>query len=195
MDNGRPGLPGPASLSKGDIDMSTSTLRLYEIADNYLQALEDLADIEELPAEVIADTLEDLQGSFEAKAVSVGAYIRSLEAEASAIEKVRKGMEVRRRSLERHADRLREYLKQQMERTGLRHIKVPPQRTKAPCIILRLKANPPSVVVEDEELVPECYKQQVITTKVLKSEIARDLKAGVEVQGAHLVQTTRLVIQ
>jgi Siphovirus Gp157 len=82
-----------------------------------------------------------------------------------------------------------------MERTGLRHIRVPPQRTKAPCIILRLKANPPSVVVEDEELVPECYKQQVITTKVLKSEIARELKAGVEVQGAHLVQTTRLVIQ
>jgi hypothetical protein len=192
MDNGRPGLPGPVH-TQGDIDMST--LRLYEIADTYLHALEDLADIEDLPEEVIADTLEGLQGSFEAKAVSVGAYIRSLEAEVSAIEEVRKGMEVRRRSLERHADRLREYLKQQMERTGLRHIKVPPQRTKAPCIILRLKANPPSVVVEDEELVPECYKQQVITTKVLKSEIARDLKADVEVQGAYLVQTTRLVIQ
>ena len=175
--------------------MSISTLRLYEIADNYLQALEGLAEFEDLPAEVIADTLEALQGNFEHKAISVGAYIRTLEAEVSAIGEACKSMERRQNALKRHAERLREYLKLQMERTGLRHIRVPPQRTKAPCIILRLKANPPSVVVEDEELVPECYKQQVITTKVLKSEIARDLKAGVEVQGAHLVQTTRLVIQ
>src|SRR5918992_3930991 len=131
MDNGRPGLPGPASLSKGDIDMSISTLRLYEIADNYLQALEELAELEDLPAEVIADTLEGLQGSFEAKAVNVGAYIRSLEAEASAIEEARKSMERRQKALERHADRLRDYLRLQMERTGLRHIKVPPERTKA----------------------------------------------------------------
>jgi Gp157 protein len=175
--------------------MSISTLRLYEIADNYLQALEDLAEFEDLPAEVIADTLEGLQGSFEVKTVSVGAYIKTLEAEASAIGEACKSMERRQNALERHAERLREYLKLQMERTRLRRIKVPLERTKAPCIILRLQANPPSVVVEDEEAIPECYKQQVITTKVLKSEIARDLKAGVEVQGAHLVQTTRLVIQ
>jgi len=175
--------------------MSTSTLRLYEIADNYLQALEDLADIEELSAEVIADTLEALQGNFEHKAISVGAYIHSLEAEASAIEEARKSMEVRRRSLERHAGRLREYLKQQMERTGLRRIKVPPERTKAPCIILRLQANPPSVTIEDEAVIPEYYKQEVITVKVLKAEIARALKAGEEVPGARPEHSNRLVIQ
>jgi hypothetical protein len=175
--------------------MSISTLRLYEIADNYLRAFEDLAEFEELPAQVITDTLEGLQGSFEAKAVSVGAYIKTLEAEASAIEEARKSMEQRQRSLERHAERLREYLKAQMERTGLRQIKVPPERTKAPCIILRLQANPPSVVVDDEERIPERYKQEVISVKVLKTEIARALKAGEDVTGARLKQTTRLVIQ
>jgi hypothetical protein len=127
--------------------------------------------------------------------VSVGAYIKTLEAEASAIEEVRKGMEVRRRSLERHADRLREYLKQQMERTGLRQIKVPQERTKAPCIILRLQANPPSVVVEDEELVPDRYRSTETVTKILRAEIGRALKAGEDVEGARLVQSTRLVIQ
>jgi predicted nuclease with TOPRIM domain len=177
------------------MDMSISTLRLYEIADNYLQALEDLAELEELPAEVIADTLEGLQGSFEAKAVSVGAYIKTLEAEASAIEEARKSMEQRQKALKRHADRLREYLKAQMERTGLRHIKVPPKRITAPCIILRLQTNPPSVVVEDEQRIPECYKQEVITVKVLKAEIAKALKGGEEVPGARLEQSNRLVIQ
>jgi len=175
--------------------MSISTLRLYEIADNYLQALEELAEMEDLPQEVIADTLEGLQGGFEAKAVSVGAYIKTLEAEASAIKEVRESMERRQNALERHAERLREYLKAQMERTGLRHIKVPPERTKAPCIILRLQANPPSVTIEDEAAIPEHYKQQVIAVKVLKSEIAKALKAGEEVPGARLEQSTRLVIQ
>jgi hypothetical protein len=157
--------------------------------------LEDLAEMEDLPAEVIADTLEGLQGSFESKAVSVGAYIKTLEAEAAAIKEVRKGMEQRQQSLERHADRLRDYLRLQMERTGLRHIKVPPERTKAPCIILRLQANPPSVTIEDEAVIPECYKQEVITVKVLKAEVARVLKAGEEVPGARLKHSNRLVIQ
>lgn len=175
--------------------MSMSTLRLYEIADNYLQALEDLAELEDLPAEVIADTLEALQGNFEHKAISVGAYIRTLEAEASAIEQVRRSMEQRQKALERHTERLRDYLRLQMERTGLRRIKVPPERTKAPCIILRLQANPPSVVVEDEERVPARYKCTETVTKLLRSEIARALKAGEDVAGARLERTSRLVIQ
>jgi Siphovirus Gp157 len=47
-----------------------STLRLYEIAETYLRALEDLADIEDLPEQAIADTLEGLQGEFEVKAIT-----------------------------------------------------------------------------------------------------------------------------
>ena len=168
--------------------MSISTLRLYEIADNYLRAFEDLAEFEELPAQVIADTLEGLQGSFEAKAMNVAAYIRTMEAEATAIAEARKNMERRQQSLERHAERLREYLKVQMERTGMAKIKN--------CYLtLRVQANPPSVVVEDEELVPECYKHTETVTKILRAEIARALKAGEDVDGARLEQTTRLVIQ
>jgi Siphovirus Gp157 len=170
------------------MNMSTSTLRLYEIANDYLQALEDLAELEDLPAEVIADTLEALQGDFEHKAISVGAYIRSLEAEASAIAEARKSMERRHKALTRHAERLREYLKEQMERTGMAKIKN--------CYLtLRVQTNPPSVVVEDEELVPECYKHTETVTKILRAEIGRALKAGEDIDGARLEQTTRLVVQ
>jgi Gp157 protein len=173
---------------KGDIDMSISTLRLYEIAGTYLQALEDLAELEDLPAEAIADTLEALQGDFEHKAINVGAYIRTLEAEASAITEARKSLEQRQRSLIRHADRLRDYLKAQMERTGTGKI-------KNHYLTLRVQANPPSVVVEDEELVPDRYRHTETVTKILRAEISRALKAGEDVTGARLEQTTRLVIQ
>jgi Gp157 protein len=75
-----------------------STLRLYEIAETYLRALDDLADIEDLPEQAITDTLEGLQGEFEVKAINVAGYIRNIEAEASAVEQARKGMERRQRS-------------------------------------------------------------------------------------------------
>ncbi|MCA1602812.1 MAG: siphovirus Gp157 family protein [Acidobacteria bacterium] len=165
-----------------------STLRLYEIADTYLRALEDPADIEDLPEQAIADTLEGLQGEFEEKAISTGAYVRNLEAEAAAIEEARKSMERRQRSLTRHADRLRQYLKAQIERTGMGKIKN--------CYLtLRIQNNPPSVVVENEGLVPEQFKRTETVTNLLRAEIARALKDGQLVEGARLQRSTRLVIQ
>ncbi|MGH8567010.1 MAG: siphovirus Gp157 family protein [Gammaproteobacteria bacterium] len=165
-----------------------STLRLYEIADTYLRALEDLADIEDLPEQAIADTLEGLQGEFEEKAVNVGAYIRTVEAEASAIEEARKGMERRQRSLTRHAERLREYVKAQIERTGMGKI-------KNHYLTLRVQNNPPSVVVEDEDSIPAEYKRSETVTTLLRAEIGRALKAGEAVPGSRLQRSTRLVIQ
>lgn len=163
-----------------------STLRLYEIADNYLAALNDLAELEELPPEAIADTLEGLQGEFEDKALNVARYIRNLEAEASAIEDAKKRMETRARATSKQAARLKAYLKAELERTGL--------KIKAPDLALRIQKNPPSVMIEDQAKIPAQFKATEITTKLLKSEIGKALKAGQEVAGAHLETSTRLVI-
>jgi hypothetical protein len=164
-----------------------STLRLYQIADAYLLALEALAETEDLPTEAIADTLESWATTFEEKAVSVAAYIRNLELEAAAVEDARQRMETRQRSLQRHADRLREYLQREMERVGLPGV-------KSAELTLRLQKNPPSVIVDDDSAIPGAYQQEVITVKLLKTEIGKALKAGQAVPGAHLEQSTRWVI-
>jgi len=168
--------------------VNLSTLRLYQIADDYLTALDALAELDDLPPEAIADTLESLSGTFQDKAANVAAYIRTLDTEAAAIEDARKAMERRQTALERHADRLRNYLKSQMERTGI-------PRVKNSWVTVRVQPNPPSVVIEDETMLPDRFKQPVTTLKLLKSDIARALKAGQSVFGARLEQTTRLVIQ
>jgi hypothetical protein len=151
-------------------------------------AFDALADREDLPPAAIADTLEGLAGSFADKAVAVAAYLRTLEAEASAIADARSAMERRETALRHHADRLRAYLKAEMERTGL-------TRVAHPWLALRVQANPPAVVVEDEGMLPARFKEAVTTVKVLKTEIGKALKAGETVFGAHLEQTTRLVIR
>lgn len=164
------------------------TLTLYQLADDYLTAFDALAEMEDLPPEAIADTLEGLAGGFADKAVAVAVYLRTLEAEARAIEEARTPMERRETALRHHALRLRAYLKGEMERTGL-------TRLDHPYLALRVQANPPSVVIEDEGRLPARFKEAVTTVKVLKADIGKALKAGEPVFGAHLEQTTRLVIQ
>ena len=58
-----------------------------------------------------------------------------------------------------------------MERTGI-------PRVQNPWVAVRIQSNPPSVVIKDETLLPERFKQPVTTVKLLKSDIARSLKAG-----------------
>mgnify|MGYP001124589741 CR=1 FL=1 len=62
-----------------------ATLKLYELSDDYLQALDALTAQVELPPEAIADTLEGLTGAWDIKALNVARYVRNLEAEAAAI--------------------------------------------------------------------------------------------------------------
>ena len=164
------------------------SLTLYQLADEYLAAFDALADMEELPPDAIADTLAGLAGTFQDKAVAVAAYLKTLEAEAAAIAEARKAMERRETALTRHALRLRNYLKQEMERTGL-------LRLDHPYLALRVQANPPAVVVEDETMLPARFTETVTAVKVLKAEIGKALKAGETVFGAHLERTTRLVIR
>lgn len=163
-----------------------STLRLYELSDDYLRALEDLSEMDDLPPEAIADTLEGLMGAWEDKALNVARYVRNLEAEATAIEEAKKRMDMRAKSTANKAARLRDYLKGELERTGL--------KPKAPDLALRLQNNPPSVFLDDETKIPQDFKHAQVITTILKSEIAAAIKAGKDIAGAHLVQTRRLVI-
>ncbi len=162
------------------------TLRLYELSSDYLHALDELSEMDDLPMEAIADTLEGLAGAWEDKALNVARYIRNLEAEASAIDEAKKRMEVRARVTAHKAARLRDYLKGELEKTGL--------KPKAPDVALRLQNNPPAVVLDDETRIPADYRRTQVVSTILKAEIAAAIKAGKEIAGAHLEQSRRLVI-
>jgi outer membrane murein-binding lipoprotein Lpp len=164
-----------------------ATLKLYELSDDYLEAMEALAEIDDLPPDAIANTLEGLAGAWEDKALNVARYVRNLEAEAEAIVDARDRMERRAKAASRQAARLKSYLKAELERTGL--------MPKAPDLALRLQNNPPSVVIDDPARIPKTYLRTETVTSILKAEIGAALKAGKRVRGAHLEQSTRLVIR
>ncbi len=101
--------------------MSTA-LKLYEISDQYLSALDALPE-SGLDAETIADTMEGLDGQLVIKSQAVCAYVLNLEAEADAVETAAKRMADRAKSLRSRVDSLRGYLHQNMVRTGITEIK------------------------------------------------------------------------
>ena len=74
-------------------------LSLYAIADEYMQAVSTLSDLD-LPDEVIADTLESLQYPLEQKATNVAMFARNLEATADAIKEAEGDMAKRRKALD-----------------------------------------------------------------------------------------------
>lgn len=163
------------------------TLKLYDLTSDYLDALDALAEIEDLPPEAIADTLEGLAGAWEDKALNVARYVRNLEAEAVAIEEAKNRMGARGKAAANQAARLKAYLKAELERTGL--------KPKAPDLALRLQNNPPSVTIDDTALIPDDYRRTETVTTLLKAEIGTALKAGEVIPGARLVRSQRLVIQ
>lgn len=167
--------------------MSKNTLRLFDIAQDYLKVFDELVAMDDLPVEVIKDTMEGMAGDFEEKAKNTAAYIQGLEAEAKAIEDAEKRMKSRKQFLINQAKRLREYLYSNMQHTGIVNI-------KSPEIVVKLQNNPPAVMVESESSLPDIYKITESVTKIMKSDISRDLKSGIVVPGARLMTSKRLVI-
>lgn len=162
---------------------------LYELSSTYLHALETFSDPEaDLPAEVMTDTLEALNGEWEDKAVNVVKFIRNLETTAQAIKQAEQAMAHRRKVLEQRAERMKTYVRENMTACGI-------QRIESPWFMVAVQKNPESVRVTDEGVIPDQYKTVVETQKVNKTQIKTALKSGMVVPGAELVSSTRLAIK
>jgi hypothetical protein len=163
-------------------------MNLYEIASNYEEAFYSLAEIEdEVGEDCVADTLDGIEGEFQEKGVNIAAYFKNLEAEAAAIKEAEVAMAARRKAIEKRAGHLKEYLKVNMERTGIMDI-------TCPYFAIKVKKCPPSVVIDDSSLIPaEFIKRREVVSED-KAAIKAALKDG-DVPGAHLQQATRLEIK
>jgi hypothetical protein len=180
---------------------------LYQIVEQY-RSLETLDPSEDLPAEVILDTLEGLTGELTVKATNVARFILNIESMADAVDGAAKAMKLRAERMRDRAASIREYLRVNMRGAGI-------EKIEATEFVLALKKNPPKVVIDDESRIPEAFKAKpepppppVATPD--KKKIADALKAHAAlikalpdgepapttpVPGAHLEQAERLEIK
>ena len=166
-------------------------LALYEIANDYRDAVEKLSDMD-LPPEAVQNTLEALQGELQIKATNVAAFCQNLESLAESIKLAESKMAHRRKVIENRVASIKHYIKTCMESAGITKIEMQDR----PEFKLSIKKNPPSVEIVDSVIVPDKYLNYPVPPPPTldKKRIADDLKQGIEVPGARLKQETRLNI-
>lgn len=164
-------------------------MTLYEISNTYREAAEKLVDME-LPPEAIKDTLDGLGGELQVKATNVAMCVKNLEGLAAQIKEAESQMAHRRNVLENRAESIREYIKTCMESAGITEI-------SCPYFTLKPKKNPPAVEILDEQLIPKDFMKQPEPPPPSpdKKALLEHMKAGNSVDGARLIQRTRLDIR
>ena len=162
---------------------------LYDIAAEYRQAADKLADLD-LDEQTIADTLEGMSGALEVKAQNVVMFARNLEATAAAIKEAETAMAARRKAIEHRAAGLRRYALSAMQVAGVQSI-------ECPYFKLTVRKNPPAVEVFDAAQIPAQFMRTPEPPPPApdKKAITEAIKAGQVVPGARLVSGERLEVR
>ena len=77
---------------------------LYELADEFKDALENLTELDD---QSVIDTLESLEGEFKLKSANVAKYIKNLEHTLDGMKVAESNMHQRRASLEKKINHMR----------------------------------------------------------------------------------------
>lgn len=151
---------------------------LYQLTSQMI-GLQKLIEDGEMEPQALQDTLDGLEGDIQIKADGLLAYVANLGADVDAIDNEIKRLTARKNAIANRQESLREYLRFNMEQSGI-------DKITCPLFTITLRAAPAVVVIESEDLIPDMYKEIVETVKISKEAIKRHLKEGIHVPGARL---------
>jgi hypothetical protein len=151
--------------------------KLYELTDQY-RGLMNL-DVE---PDVLADTLEGISGEIQIKAENLLSVISNMGSDADAIDAEIKRLTARKKTISNRQEWLREYLRSNMETSGI-------DKITCPLFTITLRKATDVVFIEDVDLLPKRFQKITITPD--KTAIKAALKLDIEVPGARMVEGKR----
>lgn len=154
---------------------------LYELTGQFL----DIYNMD-LDDETKADTLDsiDWNSDYENKVENYIKVIKNNEADIEARKNEIKRLTELNRADERKNERMKEVLKESMDLTG---------HERVDTSLFKVSFRKSEAVEVDDLLLPEAYK--VVTWKADKKRLKEDLKNGLEILGAELVERKNLSIR
>lgn len=157
--------------------------KLYELTTDLKSILS-----EDFDEQTLKDTLEAVGGEFNDKAISIIKLAENLNGDTSVIDAEIKRLQARKSAITNKQKQLREYLIYNMQESGI-------SKVECPLFTASLRKGVEKVVIDNEMLIPDEYAQIEVVTKVNKTEIKKQLKAGAEIPGARLErgETTILI--
>jgi len=163
--------------------LSAAPATLYQIEDDLLCALDTIEMVGDDESTLKAELEEQIARLIAAEVTKVDGVSRMLahfenQAELAALEIKR--IQDRKRGFERSYERLEACAKLAMELAGKRKL-------EGATSTLSLRKSPTAVFLHNFDQVPAEYFTVKIDRWVDKEKVKRDLKAGIEVPGAELV--------
>lgn len=151
---------------------------LYTIAEQFkeLAALADTAD-EDL-AVALRDTMEGIEGEFQEKGKAIAMITLNIDGDLEAIQSQIDRLTERKRIINNRKESLKEYLRSNMDAAGITKI-------THPLFTITCGKGKPIVVIDDEKAIPDDFVNVKVTSAPDKAAIAKALKDGQEVPGAH----------
>lgn len=144
-----------------------------------LAEVQELALDPEIPAQALTDTLDGIEGIFNEKAVSIVHVIANSDSDIAALDSEIARLTDRKKQFQNAQKRLKDYLRFNMEATGITKI-------TSPLFTITLAKGRDIAVIDDEHSLPDDFVKVKTTIAPDKNAILAALKEGVEIAGAHI---------
>lgn len=163
---------------------------LYEITGAMLPVIQQYQQAEsQEELDALAKSLQDLELSFQEKALAIGHFCINEQSDIDAIENEIKRLKAMSTRKENHIEWMKNYLKNHMEATGQ-------LRIDSATVGVAIRKNPPSIIIEDVTKIPEKYMRIIPEKKEPdKVLIKQAFKDGIGIDGCKMEQGTRLEIK
>lgn len=168
-------------------------MNLYQLTNNFLEVdrliSEYLENGEQELAENLVKANEIIAKEIENKSTGFLYMFRNMDSQIEAIDGEIKRLQDLKKTVKNKEDRLKNMLKDNMETLGTKNIETDLGK-------ISIRKNPGSLVIDDMDLVPATYKEEVVTTtvKVDTNLVKKLIKSGVEIEGCRLEVETSLTI-
>lgn len=158
---------------------------LQSIADDVTVLLEHGADPNSDEVQQLLQKMVAQESDWDTKALRVAKFLNHIKAQQEIVKLEVDRLQKKMKQLGSTFDNLHDLLLWQMQGFGKTEI-------KDPILSIKIRDNPPSVIIEDESLIPNDYKTEKTTVTVNKTRIKAAFKAGEQVDGANIVNSQRL---
>lgn len=168
--------------------MSNLNLIKYELKEinNIINFLDNQNN--ELDEQTINDTKESVSLLLEEKSDQLELLLKDLELKAEKCKEIADFYTKKAKQASERKTALKSLILEAMQGLDVKRIETVTGT-------FTIRNNTPSLIIDDENLIPQKFTTFVQTKKIEKNEIKKEMKNGVEIPGVHLETTQSLLIK
>ena len=168
--------------------MSNLSLIKYELKE--INNIANFLDSEnnELDEKTINDTKESIELLLEEKSEQLELILKELETKEEKCKEIADFYARKAKYANEKKKILKELILEAMRKLGAKKIETVTGT-------FTIRNNTPSLIIEDENLIPQKFITHISSIKIEKNEIKNEIKKGIKIPGVHLESTQSLLVK